>query len=128
MEKSGCSIKNNMAKKKVRKLSDTALLQIAEMKSLCKWGEEKLKDLHFLFATKLDEGTDEEILEAIKKAQPFFLMLKQLGSDSDAWVSGSTKRVLEYYEKKDPGLHNRLDKLFKEEGSKLDRFVYIAKK
>ena len=118
-----------MAKKnKKRELSDTTLLQIAEMKSLCNWGEERLKDLHFNLTTVLDKGTDEEILERVKKFQQFFMFLKQMGSDSEGWISGSTKRVLEYYEKKDPGFANRLDQLFREEGSKLNNFIYIPKK
>jgi len=117
-----------MGRKKKKTLSDSQLLQIAEMKSLCRWGEERMKDLHFQFSTLLDEGTDEEILDFAKKAQSFFLFLKQMGSDSEHWVSGSTKRVLEYYHKEKPNINNRLDILFRKEGSMLDRFIYIPKK
>lgn len=117
-----------MGRKKKRTLSDSQLLQIAEMKSLCKYGDERLKDLHFKFSTLLDEGTDEEILDFAKKAQPFFLLLKQMGSDSEHWVSGSTVRVLEFYHKKKPRGLNRLDEMFRKEGSRLDRFISIPKK
>lgn len=117
-----------MGRKKKRMLSDKHLLQIAEMKSLCKWGEERMKDLHFRFNVLLNEGTDEEILEFMKKCQSFFIMLKETGSDSEVWVPGSTKSVLEFYHKEKPEIFNRLDELFKKDGSRLDRFIYIPKK
>lgn len=119
-----------MAKKKnKRELSDIALLQMAEMKSLCLWTEEKMKDFHFMLTTKIDEGTDEEIMDTLKKYQPLFIFLKQMGSDSESWISGSTKRVLDYYEgeSKTPQFGNRLEKLFRKEGSKLENFIYIPK-
>ena len=113
-----------------KKLSDTRLLQIAEMKSLCNWGEERLKDLHYKFTVLLDEGTDEEIEDFAKKAQPFFLFLKNTLDDenksSESWVGMSTKRVLEYYEKEKEDISfNRLDQLFRKEGSKLQNFIYV---
>ena len=59
-----------------KKLSDVRFLQIAEMKNLCVWVEERLKDLHYKFTILLDKGTDKEIEEYMEKAQPFFVFLK----------------------------------------------------
>ena len=112
-----------------RKLSDIRLLQIAEMKSLCKWGEERLKDIHFHMTVLLDEKSDEEIEEYMKKVQPFFIFLKKIGNDSEGWVSISTKRVLKYYTKEEVDEpFNRLDQLLREDGSKLESFIYIKEK
>ena len=117
-----------MGRKKKKTLTDGQLLQIAEMKSLCKWGEERLKDLHFRFNVLLDEGTDDEILQFTEKCQSFFMILKQTGNDSETWIPGSTKSVLEFYHKEKPEIFNRLDEIFKKDGSRLNRLIYIPKK
>jgi hypothetical protein len=111
-----------------KNLSDIRLLQLAEMKSLCGWAEERLKDIHFKITILLDESSDKEIEEYMKKVQPFFVFLKQIGSDSESWIGGSTKRVLEYYNKeKIDNPCNKLDVLFREEGSKLENYIHITK-
>lgn len=115
-------------KKQKKELSDIRLLQIAEIQSLCKWGGEKLKDIHYKINTLLDEGSDEEIEEYMAKCQEFFLMLKSVGSDSEWWIHGSTSPVLEFYKKEKPSQFNKLDVLFKKEGSKLQNHIYIKKK
>ena len=116
----------NQIKMSDKKLSDVRLLQIAEMKSLCKWGEERLKDIHFKLTLLLDDGNDQEIEKYMKKIQPFFIVLKNIGTDSEYWIHDSTKRVLEYYTKKETSeVFNELDELFKESGSQLSKFIYV---
>jgi hypothetical protein len=82
--------------------------------------------MHFKLSVLVDEKSDKEIEEYMKKAQPFFLFLKQMGDNSEDWISGSTKRVLEYYTKEEQKeVFNKLDELHKTEGSKLGNYIYV---